>query len=135
MVTGTMWSGRLRVEDEVEVYPAGRRLRVRGLHVHGGAVEVAEAGQRVAVNLAGVEADELRRGMTLAPAGWFSPTTVVDIRFDLLGSAHPMKHRAPIHFHSGTSETEAQVRLLERREAMEPGTAGDRKSTRLNSSH
>lgn len=124
VVTGTLWSGRLKVEDDVEVYPSGRRLRVRGLHVHGGAVEVAEAGQRVAVNLAGVEAEELSRGMTLAPVGWFSSTTVVDIRFDLLGSAHPMKHRAPIHFHAGTSETEAQVRLLERREAMEPGTTG-----------
>lgn len=124
VVTGTLWSGRLRVEDEVEVYPSGRRLRVRGLHVHGGAVEVAEAGQRVAVNLAGVEAEELSRGMTLAPVGWFSSTTVVDIRFDLLGSAHPMKHRAPIHFHAGTSETEAEVRLLDGREAMEPGTTG-----------
>ncbi|MBE0656720.1 MAG: selenocysteine-specific translation elongation factor [Bryobacteraceae bacterium] len=124
VVTGTLWSGRLRVEDEVEVYPSGRRLRVRGLHVHGGAVEVAEAGQRVAVNLAGVEAEELGRGMTLAPVGWFSSTTVVDSRFDLLGSAHPMKHRAPVHFHAGTSETEAEVRLLDGREAMEPGTTG-----------
>lgn len=124
VVTGTLWSGRLRVEDEVEVYPVGRRLRVRGLHVHGGAVEVAEAGQRVAVNLAGVEAEELRRGMTLAPAGWLASTTVVDVRFDLLGSAYPLKHRAPIHFHAGTSETEAEVRLLDGREAMEPGSTG-----------
>lgn len=124
VVTGTLWSGRLRVEDEVEVYPAGRRLRVRGLHVHGGAVEVAEAGQRVAVNLAGVEAEDLRRGMTLGPPGQLLSTTVVDVRFDLLASVHPLKHRAPIHFHAGTSETEAQVRLLERREAIDPGETG-----------
>lgn len=124
VVTGTLWSGRLRVEDEVEVYPVGRRLRVRGLQVHGGAVEAAEAGQRVAVNLAGVEAEELKRGMTLGPAGLLQATTVVDVRFDLLGSAHPLKHRAPIHFHAGTSEAEAQVRLLERKEALEPGSTG-----------
>jgi selenocysteine-specific elongation factor len=124
VVTGTMWSGRLRVEDEVEVHPLGRRLRVRGLQVHGGPVEVAEAGQRVAVNLAGVEAEELRRGITLAPPGWFTPTTLVDVDFALLGSAKAMKHRAPIHFHAGTSETEAEVRLLDGSEAREPGSTG-----------
>ncbi len=122
VVTGTMWSGRLRVEDEVEVYPIGRRLRVRGLHVHGGAVETAEAGQRVAVNLANVGAEELGRGMALAPPGWFSPTTIVDVSFDLLSSAKPLKHRAPVHFHAGTAETEAEVRLLDGAGAVEPGS-------------
>ncbi len=121
VVTGTLWSGRLRAEDEVEVYPIGRRLRVRGLHVHGGAVDTAEAGQRVAVNLASVEAEELRRGMALAPVGWFSTTTVVDVRFNLLDSAKPLKHGAPVHFHAGTSETEAEVRLLDRTDAVDPG--------------
>jgi selenocysteine-specific elongation factor len=122
VVTGTMWSGRLRVEDEVEVYPGGRRLRVRGLHVHGGAVETAEAGQRVAVNLASVGAEELHRGMSLAPPGWFAPTTIVDVSFDLLSSAKPLKHRAPVHFHAGTAETEAEVRLLAGSGEVEPGS-------------
>jgi selenocysteine-specific elongation factor len=121
VVTGTMWSGRLKVEDEVEVYPAGRRLRVRGLHVHGGAVETAEAGQRVAVNLAGVEAHELQRGMTLAPPGWFYSTWEIDASVRLLKSASPLKHQAPVHFHAATSETVAKVRLLDRRESVEPG--------------
>lgn len=122
VVTGTMWSGRLRVEDEVEAYPIGRRLRVRGLHVHGGAVEQAEAGQRVAVNLASVGAEELHRGMSLAPPGWFSATTIVDVSFDLLSSAKPLKHRAPVHFHAGTAETEAEVRLLAGNGEVEPGS-------------
>ncbi len=124
VVTGTLWSGRLRVEDEVEVYPVGRRLRVRGLQVYGGPVEVAEAGQRVAVNLAGVEADELRRGMTLAPPGWFVPTTFVDVDYSHLESAKPLKHGAPVHFHAGTAETEADVKLLDGSEAVMPGSAG-----------
>ncbi len=124
VVTGTLWSGRLKVEDEVEVYPAGRKLRVRGLQVHGGPVEVAEAGQRVAVNLAGVEAEELKRGMTLAPSGWFVPTTLVDVEYSHLGNAKPLKHGAPVHFHAGTAETEAEVRLLDGSEAMKSGSAG-----------
>lgn len=124
VVTGTLWSGRLRVEDEVEVYPVGRRLRVRGLQVHGGPVETVEAGQRAAVNLAGVEADELRRGMTLAPPGWFVPTTFIDVDYSHLESAKPLKHRAPVHFHAGTAETQAEVRLLDGSEALKPGSAG-----------
>ncbi len=69
VVTGTLWSGSLRVESEVALYPGNRGLRVRGLQVHGGAVEQAHAGQRTAVNLAGAEAAEIERGMVLAPAG------------------------------------------------------------------
>ncbi|MBN8733615.1 MAG: selenocysteine-specific translation elongation factor, partial [Acidobacteria bacterium] len=67
VVTGTLISGRLRVDDEVEVHPLGRTLRVRGLQVHGDAAPEATAGQRTAVNLAAVEATDLARGMTLAP--------------------------------------------------------------------
>jgi len=124
VVTGTLWSGLLKVEDEVEVYPIGRRLRVRGLQVHGGPVEVAEAGQRVAVNLAGVEAEELKRGMTLAPVGWFLSTTLVDVEYTHLEGAKPLKHGAPVHFHAGTAETAAEVRLLDGSAALQPGSAG-----------
>lgn len=124
VVTGTLWSGRLRVEDEVEVYPIGRRLRVRGLQVHGGPVDAAEAGQRVAVNLAGVDADELKRGMTLAPVGWLHPTTFVDVEYSHLEGAKPLKHGAPVHFHAGTAETEAEVRLLDGSDGVQPGSRG-----------
>lgn len=123
VVTGTLWRGTLRAGDEAELYPSGRRLRVRSVQVHGGAVEAAEAGQRTAVNLAGVDADEVRRGMTLASAGWFEPAQIVDCTFQLLPGAHPLKHRAPIHFHAGTAETEAEVRLLESLSPVEPGSS------------
>lgn len=124
VVTGTLLSGTVHVEEEVEVYPAARLLRVRGVQVHGGAVPSASAGQRTAVNLPGVEASDLRRGMVLAPPGLFLPTRAIDCRFDLLPSAPPLKHRAPIHFHAGTAEVEAEVRMLRGSAPLQPGASG-----------
>jgi selenocysteine-specific elongation factor len=122
VVTGTLAAGAVAAEDEVELLPGGRRLRVRGVEVHGTAAGQATAGQRTAVNLAGVEAGEVKRGMTLVTPGSLEPTTAIDTRFDLLGGALPLKHRAPVHFHAGTAEVEAEARLLEPADAMPPGT-------------
>lgn len=126
VATGTLWSGTLRLEDEVELLPAGRQLRVRGLQVHGGPVEQAQAGQRTAVNLAGIAPDEIERGMSLATPGLFQPTRIVDCTFRLLPGAGALKHRAPVHLHAGTAETVAEVRLLD---SLQPLAAGE--STRL----
>lgn len=123
VATGTLWSGAIHAEDELELLPAARRLRVRGLHVHGGPVPEALAGQRTAVNLAGIAPEEIERGMTLASPGLFQPTRVVDCSFRLLPSAAPLKHRAPVHFHAGTAETLAEVRLLESLNAVQPGSS------------
>jgi selenocysteine-specific elongation factor len=123
VVTGTLWSGVLRPEDEVELHPSGRRLRVRGVQVHGGPVAEAQAGQRTAVNLTGIAPEELERGMTLAAPGLFQPTRMVDCVFRLLPSAAPLKHRAPVHLHAGTAETLADVRLLDSLDPVAPGTA------------
>ncbi|MFZ0736269.1 MAG: selenocysteine-specific translation elongation factor, partial [Candidatus Acidiferrales bacterium] len=102
VVTGTLISGSVRPEDEVEVFPVERLVRVRGLHSGGAAVERAVAGQRTALNLAGIELDELHRGMTLAAPGVFAPTKRFDARIELLGSALPLKNRARVHLHLGT---------------------------------
>src|SRR5262249_23692338 len=83
-VTGTLIAGSGRVEQEVEIFPTGRKVRVRGLQVHGKTVSRAAAGQRTAVNLAGVEPTEIARGMVLGEAGRFRPTQVVDTSFQLL---------------------------------------------------
>jgi selenocysteine-specific elongation factor len=112
VVTGTLISGTVAREQEVEVYPSGRRLRVRGVEVHGSKVERAVAGQRTALNLADVEVSELARGDALSEPGRFRAVKQIDCRLALLRSAKPLKHRAPVHFHSGTAEIEAQVRLL-----------------------
>jgi selenocysteine-specific elongation factor len=112
VVTGTLISGAVKVEDEVELYPARKRLRVRGLHSGGKQIERAVAGQRTAVNLAAIEHEEITRGMVLAPAGIFEATQRVDARVTLLGSAPPLKNRARVHFHQGTAEAIAEVILL-----------------------
>ena len=112
VVTGTLISGAVKLEDEVELYPVRKRLRVRGLHSGGKQIERAVAGQRTAVNLAGIEHEEITRGMVLAPAGLFEATQRVDGRITLLGSAPPLKNRARVHFHQGTAEAIAEVILL-----------------------
>jgi selenocysteine-specific elongation factor len=121
VVTGTLVSGAVHVEQEVELHPARQRVRVRGIQVHGSSVQQATAGQRTALNIAGVEAAEMRRGMLLAEAGRFHATTQVDCVFELLASAKPLKHRAPVHFHAGTAEVEAEVRRLRGTDALAPG--------------
>jgi selenocysteine-specific elongation factor len=112
VVTGTLISGAVKVEDEVELHPARKRLRVRGLHSGGKQIQRAVAGQRTAVNLAGIEHEEITRGMVLAPAGLFEATQQVDARVALLASAPPLKNRARVHFHQGTAEAIAEVILL-----------------------
>jgi selenocysteine-specific elongation factor len=112
VITGTLISGAVKLEDEVELYPTRKRLRVRGLHSGGKQIERAVAGQRTAVNLAGIEHEEITRGMVLAPAGLFEATQRVDARVTLLGSAPALKNRARVHFHQGTAEAIAEVILL-----------------------
>ncbi|HTR47555.1 MAG TPA: selenocysteine-specific translation elongation factor [Verrucomicrobiae bacterium] len=113
VVTGTLISGAVKIDDEVEIYPLGRRVRVRGLHSGGKAIEKAVAGQRTAVNLSGVDHTEVQRGMTLGAAGVFEPTRKLDARITLLSSARPLKNRARAHFHQGSAEAVAEVILLE----------------------
>ncbi|HEX5431360.1 MAG TPA: selenocysteine-specific translation elongation factor [Bryobacteraceae bacterium] len=112
VVTGTLVSGTIGLEDELELYPMAKRVRVRGLQVHGKPVERAHAGERTAVNLSGVDSSEARRGMALAPPGCFRPTQRIDCAFELLPGARPLKHGAPVHFHAGTAETIAEARPL-----------------------
>jgi selenocysteine-specific elongation factor len=109
VVTGTLVSGSVGPGDEVELFPGGERLRVRGVQSGGKAVERATPGQRTAVNLAGIEHTALRRGMVLATPGKFRKTRRVDVRLELLGSARKMKQGTRVHFHAGTAETMAEV--------------------------
>jgi selenocysteine-specific elongation factor len=112
VVTGTLVSGSLKTEDEAEIYPIGRRVRVRGLHSGGEAIDRAVAGQRTAVNLAGIDHSEIQRGMSVSVPGVFAPTLKLDARLRLLSSARPLKNRARVFFHQGASETVAEVVLL-----------------------
>jgi len=109
VVTGTLISGSVGAGDEVELFPSGERLRVRGVQSGGKAVERAMPGQRTAVNLAGIEHTALKRGMVLATPGKFRKTRRIDVRLELLPSARRMKQGSRVHFHAGTVETIAKI--------------------------
>jgi selenocysteine-specific elongation factor len=113
VVTGTLISGTIHKEEELAVFPGGRRVRVRGVQVHGRDAEAAVAGQRTALNLAGVTTSDLARGMMLTPPDTFRSTRRMDVSLSLLPSARPLKDRARVHLHAYTSETIAEVRLYD----------------------
>ena len=122
VVTGTLVAGTVQKEDELEVFPGGKRVRVRGLQVHGEQAGQAMAGQRTALNLAGVTVEDLARGMTLAPPETVPSTQRVDVRLSLLPSARPLKDRARVHLHAYTAETIAEVALYDQK-VVKPGSS------------
>jgi selenocysteine-specific elongation factor len=123
VVTGTLISGSVGPGDEVELFPGGERLRVRGVQSGGKSVERATPGQRTAVNLAGIEHTALKRGMALAAPGKFRKTRRIDVRLELLPSARKMKQGARLHFHAGTAETVAEVFFHGEKELAPGGSA------------
>ncbi len=120
VVTGTLLSGSVAKDAEMELFPAGKRVRVRGVQVHGTSAEKAVAGERTALNLANVSTDDLSRGMTLAQPDILRATKTLDVSLSLLKTAKPLKDRARVHFHAYTSETVAEVVLYEGKQ-MKPG--------------
>jgi selenocysteine-specific elongation factor len=120
VVTGTLISGQIAVADEIELLPEKQALRVRGLQTGGKTVSRAHAGQRTAVNLAGIEHTAIQRGMVIASPGRFARTRRIDARLQLLASAPVLKNRARVHFHAGTAESVAAVLLHDKPELL-PG--------------
>ena len=124
VVTGTAISGRVKVAEAVAIYPPGFKAKVRGLQVHGQAVEEALAGNRTAVNLQGLEKEELERGMVVAPPGALISSRRLDAYLEILPSApRPLKHRQAVRLHTGTSERVAMPLILDADE-MAPGSSG-----------
>jgi selenocysteine-specific elongation factor len=120
VVTGTLVAGTIHKEDELEIFPSGKRVRVRGVQVHGESADQAIAGQRTALNLAGVTVEDLARGNTLAPPDTFRPTQRIEVSLSLLPFAKPLKDRARVHLHAFTFETIAELALYETK-ALRPG--------------
>jgi selenocysteine-specific elongation factor len=112
VVTGTLVAGDLASGEEVEALPSGRRLRVRGLQVHGEPVERATAGTRTAVNLAG-DVSGLDRGEVLTRPATLRPTSMIDAELTLLPGARPLADGARVRVHAASAEVLARVRLLE----------------------
>ncbi len=124
VVTGTAISGHLKVGEAAVVYPPGFKARVRGLQVHGAAVEEAVAGNRTAVNLQGLEKEELERGMVVAPSGALVSSRRLDAFLEILPSApRPLKHRQAVRLHTGTSERVSMPLILAADE-LPPGASG-----------
>ncbi len=121
VVTGTSLSGRMAVGGTAEIFPRGLKAKVRGLQVHGSSEEEISSGQRTAVNLSGLELQEVVRGDVLASPGALLPATRFDAALNLLPSAAKgLKNRASVHFHVGTSDHLARVVPLSK-ETIEPG--------------
>ncbi len=120
VITGTAISGKVSVDDALEILPANIKARVRGLHSHGSAIDTAYAGQRVAINLQGVEKESLSRGDVAVTPSSFAETKSLDAFLELLPEAPVLKNRSLVHFYVGTAETVARIVLYEKEE-LKPG--------------
>ncbi|MCL6593809.1 MAG: SelB C-terminal domain-containing protein, partial [Alicyclobacillus sp.] len=114
VVSGTVWRGQLSPGETLELLPGRRLVRIRGLQVHGQSVPCVRAGQRAALNLAGVERTEVRRGHALAAAGTLFESKLLDVRLHVLpGYERGVRHRERVHVHLGTAAVTGRVLLLE----------------------
>jgi selenocysteine-specific elongation factor len=116
IITGTAISGSISIDDAVEILPSNVQSRVRGLHSHGKPIQTAYAGQRVAINLHGVDKEELKRGDSVVVPERFIPTKKIDADVEMLLDAPALKSKGLVHFHLGTSETTARAILYGRTE-------------------
>jgi selenocysteine-specific elongation factor len=124
VVTGTLSDGQLAEGDELEILPSGLHARIRGLQTHKKKEETAVPGSRVAVNLSGVDVEQVRRGELLVHPGQYTPTQRLDVQFRLLADVSaPLHHHTEVKLYTGTSETIAELRLLAT-ESLHPGETG-----------
>jgi len=124
VATGTLSDGALHTGDEVEILPGGKRGRIRGLQTYQKWVEIAEPGGRTAVNLAGVDLDEIHRGDVVVASGKYAPSQRLDVKVRLLPDASgALRNSGEVKLFLGTSEVIARVRLLGDEE-LQPGMSG-----------
>src|SRR4051794_5646818 len=109
VVTGTLWSGTAARGDHVTILPAGRAARVRGVEIHDASVERAAAGQRVALNLAGVARDEVARGDVIVSGAELAPTYRVDVALSWATPDSRPDNGARVAVHHGTRESAARL--------------------------
>lgn len=113
VVTGTLASGTIREGEDIELLPTKAKVRVRGVQTHGKAVRSASAGQRVAVNLGGIDHSKIERGMLLAEPGVMRPTQIFDAEIEVLAdAAKPVRSRQRVRVHIGTVEALARIQVL-----------------------
>ncbi len=121
VVTGTLVSGAISVDDELVIEPGGLAVKVRGVQVHGRAADKAVAGQRTAINLGGVELSDVSRGETLLARGTLITSRRFDAEVDLLPSAKPLRHGARVRIHNGTAEVLGRISIAGQESEIQAG--------------
>jgi len=122
VVTGTLWSGSAARDDAIEVYPSGARGRIRGVQMHGKQVDRATSGNRVALNIAGMDRDVIARGDVIAAPGTLTVTDRIDARVTYLATgSRPFESGTRVHVHHGTREVLGRVLLMDGQAALMPG--------------
>ena len=120
VVTGTALSGAITLDSPVRILPAKLTTRVRGLQTHGRSTEKAYAGQRIGINLQGIDRELLKRGDVVVDSDKLLPTLTLDAELGMLKNAPVIKSRERVHFYTGTSETIARIIVYDSEEAI-PG--------------
>jgi selenocysteine-specific elongation factor len=120
VVTGTAISGSIHQDDIVEILPAGKKSKVRGLHVHDQPVKTAIAGQRVALNVSDLAKKDITRGDVLTNASCLAPTTIIDATVELLNSSPVVKTGQLVHFYTGTAELTGRIVFYNKKD-LRPG--------------
>jgi len=124
VVTGTLLDGAFTVGDSIEIHPGGSKGRIRGLQTHKEKLDHALQGSRVAVNISGIEVDDVERGEVVIKPGSYKSTTMIDVHFRLLADAdHSMRHNQEVKLYAGAAQRIAKIRLLGR-EVLNPGEEG-----------
>ena len=115
VITGTLMEGTIRQGDDITVYPDGKVTKVRNLQVHNETVDTAFAGQRTAINLAGLKKEDIQRGSVLAAKDSLEPTMMVDVRMELFDDIdRSVVNNSRVHFYCGSSHALGEVVLMDR---------------------
>lgn len=118
IVTGTLISGSIKKDDELEIYPIGKKVKIRSIQVHGKDVKECFAGQRSAINISNLKKDEIKRGYVLAPPNSLEETMMLDVKLNILNSSERiLGNRCRLHLFTGTSEVLCRAVLLDTKEA------------------
>ncbi|SFJ73448.1 selenocysteine-specific elongation factor SelB/translation elongation factor TU,TIGR00485, partial [Terrisporobacter glycolicus] len=118
IVTGTLISGSIKKDDELEIYPTGQKAKIRSIQVHGKDVKECFAGQRSAINISNLKKDEIKRGYVLAPPNSMEDTMMLDVKLNVLNSSERiLSNRCRLHLFTGTSEVLCRAVLLDVQEA------------------
>jgi selenocysteine-specific elongation factor len=122
VVTGTAFSGRVQVGDQLMLSPPGKPLRVRSLRVQDRSAERGHAGERIALALIGIEKAEVERGMWVLAPGLHQPVARFDAELRVLVGQPPLRHWTPVHVHLGAEDVPGRIALLEGEELASGGT-------------